>query len=316
MINTYMRYSDIIEGKLTRGDLLKDRQRLANFIKKYETGQPFVAVGGDAPTIKLKKDDEVLKDLKQGVFPASFETIDGKIVRLSGLEKTSEFGGKGSGFSTRDEDAALGSINQMFAKLKGNKSEIPLVIGNRTVNVAKFVTTRGTPKSDFHAVDASGNEVAWISHKKGSKAKDFGQWGGVSDKELSIVYKHSPEIKDEVDSFVQAIRKLSPNEEFPKGTTFARKLKDGRLRGIAIYGVGWGGKPGPQNVDLVLQGDPQFDGNRLTATGSAHANKERLEGDFEPVLMARYSSDRNNFGIKGARVGVYPAGGRKVTKYI
>ena len=38
MINTYMRYSDIIEGKLTRGDLLKDRQRLSNFIKKYETG--------------------------------------------------------------------------------------------------------------------------------------------------------------------------------------------------------------------------------------------------------------------------------------
>ena len=35
----------------------------------------------------------------------------------------------------------------------------------------------------------SGNEVAWISHKKGSKAKDFGQ--GVSDKELSIVYKQT-----------------------------------------------------------------------------------------------------------------------------
>ncbi len=316
MINTYMRYSDIIEGKLVKKDLMKNPQRLANFIKKYETGQPFVAIGSTTPTIKLKKDDEVLKDLKQGVIPDTFETVEGRMVRLSGLEKTSEFGGKPAGFSTRDEDAALVSINQMFAKLKGSKSEMPLVIGNRTVNVAKFVTTRGTPKSDFHAVDASGNEVAWISHKKGSKAKDFGQWGGVSDRELAIVYKHAPEIKDEVDSFVQALRKLSPNEEFPKGVTFARKLKDGRLRGIAIYGIGWGGNPGPQNVDLVLQGDPQFDGNRLVATGSAHANKERLEGEFEPILMARYSGDRNNFGIKGARVGVYPAGGRKVTKYV
>tara|TARA_Y100000389_G_scaffold591_1_gene582 strand:- start:31456 stop:32391 length:936 start_codon:yes stop_codon:yes gene_type:complete len=311
-----MRYSDIIEGKLVKKDLMKNPQRLANFIKKYETGQPFVAIGSTTPTIKLKKDDEVLKDLKQGVIPDTFETVEGRMVRLSGLEKTSEFGGKPAGFSTRDEDAALVSINQMFAKLKGSKSEMPLVIGNRTVNVAKFVTTPKTPKSDFHAVDASGNEVAWISHKKGSKAKDFGQWGGVSDRELAIVYKHAPEIKDEVDSFVQALRKLSPNEEFPKGVTFARKLKDGRLRGIAIYGIGWGGNPGPQNVDLVLQGDPQFDGNRLVATGSAHANKERLEGEFEPILMARYSSDRNNFGIKGARVGVYPAGGRKVTKYV
>ena len=41
------------------------------------------------------------------MFIKSFETIDGKTVRLSGLEKTSEFGGKGSGFSTRDEDAQV-----------------------------------------------------------------------------------------------------------------------------------------------------------------------------------------------------------------
>lgn len=311
-----MKYSELQEGALKRPNLLNNPSRLQALIAKIEKGEPFVLAGQDTPSVVLKKDPEVLDNLKKGIIPNTFELEDGRTVRLSGLEKTAEFGGKGAGFSTRDEDAALAQINDMIEQMKQGKSEIPLVIGNRTVNVAKFVTTGGTPKSDFHAVDASGNEVAWISHKKGSKAKDFGQWGGVSDKELSIVYKHSPEIKDEVDSFVQAIRKLSPNEEYPKGSTFARKLKDGRLRGIAIYGVGWGGKPGPQNVDLVLQGDPQFDGNRLVATGSAHANKERLEGDFEPVLMARYSGDRNNFGIKGARVGVYPAGGRKITKWI
>ena len=64
-----MRYSDIIEGKLTKKDLIKDNKRLANFIRKYETGQLFVALGGDKPTIKLKKDDEVLANLKQGIIP-------------------------------------------------------------------------------------------------------------------------------------------------------------------------------------------------------------------------------------------------------
>ena len=311
-----MKYSELQEGPLRKPNLLQNPSRLQALIAKIEKGEPFVLAGQDIPSVVLKKDPEVLNNLKKGIVPDKFELEDGRTVRLSSLEKTGEFGGRGAGFSTRDEDAALGSINQMFAKLKGNKSEIPLVIGNRTVNVAKFVTTRGTPKSDFHAVDASGNEVAWISHKKGSKAKDFGQWGGVSDRELAVVYKRIPNIKEEIDSFVQAVRDISPDGQMIKGATFARKLTDGRLRGIAIYGIGWGGDTGPQNVDLVLQGEPKFDGNKLVATGSSHANKERLEGEFEPVLMVRYSKDRNNFGIKGARFGVYPMGGRKISKWI
>ena len=311
-----MKYSELQEGPLRKPNLLQNPSRLQALIAKIEKGEPFVLAGQDIPSVVLKKDPEVLNNLKKGIIPDKFELEDGRTVRLSSLEKTGEFGGRGAGFSTRDEDAALGSINQMFAKLKGNKSEIPLVIGNRTVNVAKFVTTRGTPKSDFHAVDASGNEVAWISHKKGSKAKDFGQWGGVSDRELAVVYKRIPNIKEEIDSFVQAVRDISPDGQMIKGATFARKLTDGRLRGIAIYGIGWGGDTGPQNVDLVLQGEPKFDGNKLVATGSSHANKERLEGEFEPVLMVRYSKDRNNFGIKGARFGVYPMGGRKISKWI
>ena len=104
------------------------------------------------------------------------------------------------------------------------------------------------------------------------------------------------------------------NEDY-KGTTFARKLKDGRLRGIAIYGVGWGGKYTSKRRFSTTRRS-QFDGNRLVATGSRHANKERLEGEFEP-LMARYSSDRNNFGIKGARAGrLVTAGGRKALIYL
>lgn len=310
-----MRYSDIIEGKLTKKDLIKDNKRLANFIRKYETGQPFVAIGGDTPTIKLKKDDEVLKNLKQGVFPVSFETVDGKIIRLSGLEKTSEFGGKGAGFSTRDEDAALGSIGEMFAKLKGAKAEIQLDIGGRIVNVAKFVTTPGTPKSDFHAVDASGNEVAWISHKKGSRAKDFGQWGGMSDREMKTVYERFPEAKEEILAFAKTVIDMTGGE-IPRATTYAREIKNGILRGIAIYGIGFKGEPSKQNVDLVLQGDPVFDGNKLVSTGPHHSNGERVEGEFEPVLMAMYKGDRDNFGVKGARFSVYPKGGRKITKYI
>ena len=311
-----MKYSELHEGPLVKGNLKDNPNRLQTLISKIEKGQPFVLSGQSEPSVVIKKNSEVIDNLKNGIIPDTFELEDGRTVRLSGLEKTGEFGGRGTGFSTRDEDAALGTINKMLEQMKQDNAEIDLVIGNRTVSVAKFVSTPGTPKSDFHAVDASGNAVAWVSHKKGSQAKDFGQWGGVSDKELAVVYNRIPGIKEEIDSFVQAVRDISPDGQMIKGSTFARKLKDGRLRGIAIYGIGWGGKTGPQNVDLVLQGEPKFDGNKLVATGSSHANKERLEGEFEPVLMVRYSKDRNNFGIKGARFGVYPMGGRKIAKWI
>ena len=310
-----MRYSELHEGPLQRPNLIKNPSRLQTLIKKIETNSPFVLRGEETPSVKIKRDPELIADLKKGNIPDSFPLEDGRTVRLTGLEKTGEFGGKGAGFSTRDEDAALTQINEMLEQMKQGKSEINLVIGDKTVPVAKFVSTPGTPKSDFHAVDASGNEVAWISHKKGSKARDFGQWGGMSDREMKAVYQNMPEAKEEILKFAKDVIDMTGGE-IPRATTYARKIKNGKLRGISIYGNGFGGERGQQNVDLILQGEPVFKGNRLIATGSAHTNGERLEDEFEPVLMAMYKGDRDNFGVKGARFSIYPAGGRKITKWI
>lgn len=312
-----MRYSEIIETALSPAQLMKNSSRLQAFIRKYEAGDPFVPVKGDwnKPTIKLEIEPEKVEMLKRGEFPKGFKTIDGKPIAWGALEKTAEFGGKGVGFSTRDEDAALSSLNDMFTKLKGNKPEEKIVIGDKEVSVAKFVTTPGTPKSDFHAVDANGNEVAWISHKKGSKARDFGQWGGMSDREMKHVYSTFPEAKEEILKFAKDVIDMTGGE-IPRATTYARKIQNGKLRGISIYGNGFGNERGQQNVDLVIQGDPKFQGNKLISTGPHHANGERIEDDFEPVLMAMYKGDRDNFGVKGARFSIYPAGGRKITKWI
>ena len=168
----------------------------------------------------------------------------------------------------------------MVEQMKQGKAEVNLVIGDKTVPVAKFVSTPGTPKSDFHAVDAKGNEVAWVSHKKGSKAKDFGQWGGMSDREMKVVYANMPEAKEEILQFAKDVIAMTGGE-IPRATTYARKIKNGKLRGISIYGNAFGGERGQQNVDLILQGEPKFDGNRLVATGSAHTNGERLEDEFD-----------------------------------
>lgn len=315
-----MKYSEIklSETALSPRQLQKNNARLQAFIRKYDSGQPFVPVKGDwnNPTLRLEVEPEKVEMLKRGEFPKSFTSVDGKQVSWSNLEKTTEFGGKGAGFSTRDEDSALGQINAMVEKMKDGNPEVELVIGDKKINVAKFVSTPGTPKSDFHAVDASGNEVAWLSHKVGSKAKDFGQWGGMSDREMKAVYANMPEAKDEILKFAKDVIDKYPDGAIPRATTLARKITNGKLRGISIYGNGFGGERGQQNVDLILQGDPVIKGNQLVATGSAHTNGERIEGEFEPVLMAMYKGDRDNFGVKGARFSIYPAGGRKISEWI
>lgn len=312
-----MRFSEIEEAALGR-PVLDKRNNWDVFYDMVANGKPF-KLNGSEDTVVIAADPDLLQQIKTKQLPAQLPTADGNMIRISALEKTEAFGGKGAGFSTRDEDAALGSLKEMLAELKGDKPEIPMVIGNRKVMVADFVSTPGTPKSDFHAIDAAQKPVAWISHKKGSSAKDFGQWGGISDRELARVYKARPELRAEIDNFAEAlVRELEEPFVMNRGITYARQLESGLLKGIAVYGIDFiTGTPGPQNVDLVIQGNPMIiDGNRLSADGNVHSNGERLEGEFLPVLIARYSSDRNNFGIKGCRMSFYPESGRKVGKWI
>jgi len=307
---------EIEEANLS-GQLSK-RNNLDIFIQKLQNKQPFVPVGATEATILLKPDPETIELLRQGQIPQKFAGEDGKMYSLTALQKTAEFGGRQAGFSTRDEDAALSSVNAQFAELKGTADAVKITIGDKTVSVAGFASTPGTPKSDFHAYDASGKEVAWISHKKGvpGTAKDFQQYGGLSDRELAAVYKEMPAAKEEINAFAKAIKERTIDGAMPRNMTLARKIQNGRLRGIAVYGNAFGGERGQQNVDLIMQGDPVFDGNKLTGTGPTHSNGERLEDAYEPIMMVRYSSDRNNFGIKGARMSISPQGSRKITEFI
>jgi hypothetical protein len=303
---------DIEEATLSRNELNK-RNNMDVFIQKLANKEPFVGVGQTEPTIVLEPDPEALEQMRQGNIPTAFKGIDGKLYKLSQLEKTAEFGGKGTGFGTRIEDAELASLQAQLAELKGNNPEITIRVGDRDVSVADVVTTPGTPKSDFHFVDSKGNSVAWVSHKDGSAATHFGQWGGMSDREMLPVYNANPEVKAEVAQFIQDIKALV-GDEMPRATTIARPASE-LFQMISIYGNGFGGKRGPQNVDVILQGPVTISNGQLVAP-NMHSNGEPVKGAFEPAMMAMYKGDRSNFGIKGSRFSMYPIGGRKVHKQI
>jgi hypothetical protein len=303
-------------SNLAASELLKYDWRLSVFLEKYRKKQPFELVGGQKVTFVYDEQvDKVLqKKNTQQLNNLRFRDAKDKIYKLSDIKKTTEFGGKGSGAGVNIEMREIKSLNEQLtvAKNKLKSATVPIKIKNKIYNVAECVKTPGVPKSDFHLIDINGKEVVWISHKEGRTPKDFQQWGGMSEKEAPV-YNHS-----ETQAFIRVVQAMFP-EGITPATTVARRIKDTTLQAYSVYGIDYGKELGRQNVSLVLQGPVKLEqqGKFYTITANhAHENGEELDGGFEPVFMAIYKGDRDNFGVKGARFGISPLESRKITKMV
>jgi len=306
----------------------------------------------DGGTVVLDNVPEINKDLQNYVWPRDskekiafpinntwknkdIEDKEVEYILLSKLQKTNEFGSTGGEAQVQAENTALDSLNKEFSILKGDQAEIPVKIGDRTVLAAGFISTPknsscgGDCKADWSVIDANGNDVAWISHKKLDDSKkdkeghshgaDFHGWGGMSDKVMKQVYADIPEVKEEIAKFAKDVLKKYPiannKSSLPKGVWLFRKIKTGILRGISVYGSDFRDKNsarGLQNVDLVLQGKPSFADKKLVADVH-HSNGERAEDGYEPYLTARYNPSRNSniqgISFKGMRFSIYAKAG-------
>ena len=184
-----------------------------------------------------------------------------------------------------------------------------------THNVVNVQSTAGTPKSDFHFINTSGQMVGFVSHKDGSTARAIQQWGGMSAREPAI-FSHS-----ETQKFISDLQKMFPDGAFPRATTIARTISDPILQNKAVYGSNYGGAKGINNVDILLQGTVTIisRGNgqyNLQASGHTHNNGTGMTGTYEPVFMAIYKGDRSQAGLAGARTVISSRGGRSVTQWI
>ena len=111
---------------------------------------------------------------------------------ISLLVKNHEFGGKGAGGSLQAEEAAIDDTrNAIEIAIKANKGPLNIKCGRKIYkNIVGVQKTNGTPKSDFHLVNSEGEALIWISHKDGSKSKDFQQWGGISERKEPLIFNH------------------------------------------------------------------------------------------------------------------------------
>ena len=283
-------------------------------IKKIKAGRPFELINGKK--IYIIPDEEIISTLaaRKPIGKLKLLTPEGKSYKFSDLAKTNEFDTEGIQITTtiKEDTALLSLISDIDgAKSKQGTKTIPIKIKGKVYEIYTARTTKGVPKSDFELVDGDGNAVVWISHKDGTKASDFRQWGGISaSKELAI--SNHPEVK----KFVADLK-----SKYPKGAPFditiGRPIKDKRLKMLSLYGNQYGGANGIQNVNLLVQGHVGLikRGNfyEIIATHIKH-NGESADGHgYEPHLSAVKKSDRSDAGVPYTRITISPIGSmRKV----
>lgn len=305
-------------ANLAPAALLKYDWRIELFLKKYKNNETFELVNGTNIKflfVKSTYDQFLTKDINV-IKKATLIDKSGKEYSLSSLKKNAEFGGKGERFGVIKEDAEVESLRKQIleAKAKLASPTVPILVNNIKYDVFDVESTPGTPKSDFHFTDINGKEIVWISHKDGSTAKDFQQWGGISQRNEPTIFAHK-----EVQQFIKDLKEKYPNG-LPNATSVYRKINDEKLKMLSVYGNEYlKNAYSRQNVTIMLQGSSRLIKNgasySLTATHT-HANGDKMTGLYEPVLTAIYKGDRSDAGVKGTRIVIMPIGGRKMTETI
>jgi len=306
---------------LSKDDLSK-RNNFSLFKTRIAGRGDFLLVEGNGATIKIDprvantlrsiNDIENYRVGRSIVFPT---TMNGQ-VRLSQLFKDSTFVGRTQN-TTAAEDEQVRVIRRKLEEIKqkNGSDTVTLKVGKNYYRVVTVESTPGTPKSDFHFRDDQGRMVGFVSHKDGLSATAIQQWGGITVRGEPVLAAHP-----ETQAFVQTVQQMYPNG-IPPATTVARKIKDTRLKMMAIYGNGYGGPSSIQNVDLLLQGSVNIQRvttgkYKLVASAQTHNNGDAITGTYEPVFMAIYKGDRSNYGVKGARMVISGKGGRSIKKYV
>jgi len=304
-------------------DLRKDENRVLTFLRKIKEKEPFATSGKEDVTIPASEYDKVKIFMNaDGKFPArgssmSVKTSKGNMKIPGDFLKTGDFGGRGAGSGTNAETMAMNYFNKNLNKILAKEGipEITLNINGRTVKCAAMVKTEGKfqgsePKSDMTIIDSKGNPTAFISHKAGSSAKHYQQYGGLSDKALPPQYRGNSFVA----KFMKDVNKLRP-DGLQSGDSFYRSISDKQLIRMMMYGPLYGKEPGISNVDEFHLGNMNLKGSGegpYTIT-SVHkgTNGEIPTGEFEAVIFIRFQARRGDARaagqvVKNARVGVFP----------
>lgn len=225
--------------------------------------------------------------------------------------------------TTRDENIALEQLDNEIKKrnIGGRGPGITILVKDRSDKVAfTFMncvgakTVKGTPKTDFVIVDSSNRRLAYISHKKEGGSKAYQQYVSINGRSRDGINDH-PIVKEALKK-IAAVADQIENDR----TRFKVKIpftQEGMtLMNKAIYGLDYNKPYGLEHVHFIGQGVPKLKEAKASDRPKDYGIAYELEfsddlsisGDlthfkksgYEPVILARYSSDRN-FYVDGQK---------------
>ena len=162
-------------------------------------------------------------------------------------------------------------------------------------NIDGFIKVAGNKKADF-AFTTNQQPTVFLQHKSPVH------------QQMSGITKFSQEDYPEIDTFIKDVAevvKSSPTGRLDK--PMSREIIDPELKVSAVYGSQNGTADGVQIYcigDLGLEGEGAT--KKLTAN-KIYVYPELPEGLDTPIIGATYRRDRNQYGIKNVRFGIYPA---------
>ena len=300
---------------------LAKRNNFTLFVNRIKTNGYFTLNESNGKRVKITQkfayqlnslqDLNKFKDNRGSVLLPTGTTGNG-IIRLSQLYKDDAFKTR-KGNPNAKEEYQIKFVREQLEKIKEKIGSdfIKLRVGNNTYEVTEVEKTPGfpEPKSDMNFIGRNDVRLGFCSLKSGVTARSIQQWGGTSVRFEPIIAAHP-----EVQAFVKTAKEMFPTE-IPQGTTVAREISDQKLRMQGIYGSGYGGSFGVNNVDVLLQGTVSinsisFTEYKITGSAMTHSNGSTLPPEYQPVLMAIYKGDRSDYGIKNARINLYSKSGR------
>ena len=300
---------------------LAKRNNFTVFVNRIKTNGYFTLNEGNGQRVQITQkfayqlksleDLERFKDNRKSIILPIGSTGSSSI-RLSQLYKDNAFKTR-TGNPNAKEEEQIKYVREQLEKIKEKIGSdfIKLKVGKNTYEVTEVEKTPGfpEPKSDMNFIGRNGVRHGFCSLKDGATAAAIQQWGGTSVRFEPIIAAHP-----EVQAFVKTAREMFPTE-IPQGTTVAREITDPKLRMQGIYGSGYGGSLGVNNVDVLLQGSVKINSinsieYKITGSAMTHSNGSTLPPEYQPVLMAIYKGDRSDYGIKNARINLYSKSGR------
>ena len=304
---------------------LSKRDNFTRFVNRIKTNGYFTLNEGNGQRVQITQkfayqlkslaDLEKFKDNRNSVVLPTGSTGSSSI-RLSQLYKDDAFKTR-IGNPAAKEEYQIKLVREQLEKIKEKIGSdfIKLRVGTNTYEVTEVENTPGTPKSDMNFIGRNGVRLGFCSLKDGATANAIQQWGGTSVSREPIIAAHP-----EVQAFVKTAKEMFPTE-IPQGTTVAREISDQKLRMQGIYGSGYGGSFGVNNVDVLLQGTVKINAinfieYKITGSAMTHSNGSTLPPEYQPVLMAIYKGDRSDYGIKNARINLYSKSGRTKRRMI